>query len=163
MKHALGKKYNFLYLKLWIQVQTLLLTIKFLAFRWPFYQLILFTFKVTFQQRYHSHFHSPLTFLWLRVQEVLAKDLLDWCWEERKRKNPHIADVSFLLVVPITLKNWHCQKQISDVLLFLSARVNVFAQLESEYCFKEANWKWMMKQWINSQEYFAFSPSITAV
>ena len=57
MKHALGKSIS---VSDYEYSTTHFLTIKFLAFRWPFYQLILFTLKVTFQQRYPLSF--PLFF-----------------------------------------------------------------------------------------------------
>lgn len=136
---VLRKKVSFLYVATSTTQEfnaTHLLATKFLVFGWPFFQLISFTFKVTFQQRYLLSFLlSFWHFCDLECKEPLAKDLLDWCWEERKKKNLQIADVSFLLVVPITLKKWHCLKTDFRYSVFLATRVNVLPnEQKCEYC-----------------------------
>lgn len=97
----------------------------------------------------------------LECKKVLAKDLLDWCWEERKKNSAHSR--CFFST---------CCAYYFEKLTLLKNRFQMFftqqewmcvAQLEVWILFKEANWRWMMKQWINSQECFAFYPSISSL
>lgn len=97
----------------------------FLVFRWHFFNRFYLLSKWHFNRGVHSHFYSPLTFLWLSAQGAACQSLARLMLGERGGKNVQIADVSFLLVVPITLKKWHCLKTDFRCSVFLAARVNV--------------------------------------
>lgn len=78
------------------------------------------------------------TLLWhfcdLECKEVLAKDLLDWCWEERKRKNPHIW-CFFSTCCAYYFEKLTCQNRFpSHSYLFVSKWM--CCPTKSEYCLK---------------------------
>lgn len=127
-KHNLGKKSVFPECGYFNCVNTMKFIswpLSFLVFRWPFFNWFYLLSKWHFNRGIHFHFHSPLTFLWLRVQEAVCQRLARLMLGGKKKKTLQIADVSFLLVEPITLKNWHCLKTDFRCSVFLAARVNV--------------------------------------
>lgn len=97
----------------------------FFVFRWHFFNWFYLLSKWHFNRGVHSHFYSPLTFLWLSAQGAACQSLARLMLGEKEGKNLQIADVSFLLVVPITLKKWHCLKTDFRCSVFLAASVNV--------------------------------------
>lgn len=128
MKQALGEKYHFCMWLLQLPMNIVRLIswpLSFLFSDGPFFTWFYLLSKWHFNRGIHSHFHSPLTFLWLRVQGAVCQRLARLMFGEKEKKNLPIADVSFLLVVPITLKNWHCLKTDFRCSFFLAARVNV--------------------------------------
>lgn len=100
------------------------------------------------------------TLLWhfcdLECKEVLAKDLLDWCWEERKKKKSPHSRCFFSTCCAYYFEKLTLLKNRFQMFYLFVSKSECVAQLEVWILFKEANWKWMMKQWINSQECFAF-------
>lgn len=100
------------------------------------------------------------TLLWhfcdLECKEVLAKDLLDWCWEERNKKNSTHSRCFFSTCCAFYFEKLTLLKNRFQMFYLFGSKSESVSQLEVWVLFKEANWRWRMKQWINSQKRFAF-------
>lgn len=105
MKHALGKKYHFC-MWLWIQYnsspdRSLFLDVLF-SIDFIYFQSDISTEVFTLISTLLWHFCD------LECKELLAKDLLDWCWEEKEKNSAHSR--CFFSSCCAYLKNWHCLK-----------------------------------------------------
>lgn len=133
------KRKVFLYVTTWTVYQysaTHLLTAAFLIIWWSlFFSIDFIYFQSDISTRY------PLSFLLssdISVTSSARSCLPKTCLIDigrKGKKSLQIADVSFLRVVPITLRKWHCLKTDFRCSVFLAARVNVLPnQEESKDC-----------------------------
>lgn len=89
MKQALGEKYHFCMWLLQLPMNTVRLIswpLSFLFSDGPFFTWFYLLSKWHFNRGIHSHFHSPLTFLWLRVQGAACQRLARLMFGEKEKK-----------------------------------------------------------------------------